>query len=291
MTTETTAQDEAKKLWDQFDAEDNGAAVAAEKVEPADADAAGAAQAAPASQEQQATSEEEDDPKALRNKLAGLEAIVTQLTGRLRNAEGHIGGLNSQVKQQLDTAKAVAAAGAQAPSATEIRAAQASPEAMARLESEYPEFAKALAPALDATLNSRFAEFEKRLPKQDAPTGVTKAELEQFKAEQKIEVRHPGWQDTVKGADFIGWMGSVSREVSLLAASDEPADAIRLMDLYTESKAKRPDPLTEQRTQRLSSAAALPTGQRTAARTKNVDDMTPAEFWAYQDQLDRQQKA
>lgn len=294
MTTETNAQDEAKRLWDQFDAEDNAGQPAAadqsDVVEDADPIPAGTAKAAPGQKEEQTPAPDEDDPKVLRNKLAGLEAIISQMNGRLRNAEGHIGGLNSQVKQQLDAAKTVAAAGASAPSAKEIRAAQDSPQAMAELEREYPEFAKALMPALDAHLNSRMAELETRLPKQSEPAtpGLTKADLDAALAEQRIEFKHAGWKKTVATAEFTGWMQTVPREVRLLAGSDDEADAVRLLDLYTEAKGTAPSPATLQKMQRQASAAALPTGQRAAARTKNVDDMTPQEFWAYQDQLDKQ---
>lgn len=278
MTTETNAQDEAKKIWDQLDSDDNGTTVADEPVEVAEE---GTAQAAP--QDSQAPAEVDDDPKVLRNKLAGMEAMVQQLSGRLRNAEGHIGGLNSQLKSQLEAAKAVAKAGGDAPTAREIRDAQDSPEALAMLARDYPELAKALRPVMEATFSDRFADLEKRIPQGDSGASLNRSELEAFKAEMRVESRHPGWQDTVKGAEFIGWLQSSPRELQLLAASDEPTDAIRLLDKYSELKNAAPT----QRTQRLSSAAAMPTGQRSAARTKNVDDMTPQEFWRYQDQLDK----
>lgn len=284
MTTETSNQEEAKKIWAQLEAEDNGtaepsdAAVVDETPEP------DTAQAVSESQESSRT-EDEDDPKVLREKLAGMEAIINQLSGRIRNAEGHIGGLNSQVKQQLEAAKQVKAAGAEAPSTGEIRAAQDNPQAMAELERDYPEFAKALKPAIEATLASRIAEFEKRIPQQQSqPAGdfASKQEIQAFKAELRVESKHPGWQEKVAKPEFIGWLQSGPRELQMLAGSNEPSDAIRLLDIYEESRKTSGKSNT-----RLNSAAAMPTGQRSAVRTKNVDDMTPQEYWRYLDQLDK----
>lgn len=280
MTTETSNQEEAKKIWEQLEAEDNGtaepAAPAEEKTQEPDT-----AQAVSESHESEVT---EDDPKVLRDKLAGMESIITQLSTRLRNAEGHIGGLNSQVKQQLEAAKQVKAAGADAPSTGEIRAAQASPEAMAELERDYPEFAKALRPAIEATLSQRMSEFEKRIPQSQAqPTGdfASKQEIEAFKAELRVESKHPGWQEIVAKPEFAGWLQQGPRELQMLAGSNNPIDAIRLLDLYSEAR-KPSSP-----SQRNASAAALPTGTRSAVRTKNVDEMSPKEYWAFLDSQDK----
>lgn len=287
MTTETNAQDEAKKIWDQLEAEDNGEtqSVSLEEDSPAEV----TAEAATETSEQETPAEDEDDPKVLRNKLAGMEAIISQLSGRLRNAEGHIGGLNSQVKSQIEAARKVEAAGAQAPTAGEIQAAQASPQALAELERDYPEFAKAMKPAIDTAIAQRMAEFERRIPQGGQPTQqampdvVTKQEIETFKAELRVESKHPGWQEKVAGAEFVGWLNSAPRELKMLAGSNDPGDAIRLLDVFESSKQTQPSKTT----QRLSSAAAMPTGQRSAVRTKSVDDMTPQEYWRYLDQLDK----
>jgi len=295
MTTEATQTDEAKKIWAAMDAEDSGTSVA---VEPADIEdiptesSEVAASAAPDA-EKADTPEDTNDIKTLINKIAGLESMVSQQASRIRNAEGHIGGLNSQVKTALDAAKTKAvAAGDDAPSAKEIAAAQGDPQAFAKLSEEYPEFAKHLKPAMDAT-NSRLAVLERQLKEereakaeQRAAPSVTTQDLDARDAAMAVEIKHPGWKNVVKQAEFHGFVATAPREVRLLASSDDPQDAIRLMDLYAESTAERPS--TTQRTQRLNSAAALPTGQRSTAKTKNVDEMNGAEYWRYLDQVDKQ---
>lgn len=286
-------QDEAQKIWDQLDAEESGRAqppsdapedppahkqAPTESADPAPADQADAPQG---SDEPAPTGEQ-----VLLDKIAGLEAMLGQVTQRLRNAEGHIGGLGSQLKQQLATAQQVTAKGGDAPSPGEIRKAQSDPEAMARLKADYPEFAD----AMESALNERLSALEQQLLKQaqqpaQAPQGVSPEEIAKLRAEMAVEVRHPGWQDRVKTPEFVGWLTRQPREVQLLAASDSPQDAVRLLDLHSEATKST----TSQRTQRLSAAAAIPSGRSGAnVRQKAVEDMTPEEYWAYLDQLDKQ---
>lgn len=73
----------------------------------------------------------------------------------------------------------------------------------------------------------------------------------------------------------------------MLAAGDEPEQAIRLLDLYAEF-VNKPNPTTQRDTRRLETAAVLPTGTRSSVKTKNVDEMTGEEYWRYLDQIDKQ---
>ena len=75
--------------------------------------------------------------------------------------------------------------------------------------------------------------------------------------------------------------------LAVLAGSDEPADAIRLLDLF-----KQTDGARQQQQSALDAAAALP-GRRSSQGAKQVDPskMSKDEYWVYLDQLDRQQKA
>jgi uncharacterized phage infection (PIP) family protein YhgE len=220
-----------------------------------------------------------------------MEKLISQMATRLRSAEGHIGGLNSQIKQQLEAAKAVAQTGGKAPSASEISEAQSNPEGLAKLEEDYPEFAKALNPELKS-LKSQLDEIRQKISqKPDAGEAnyVTRAELEEQRRQAEIETtideKHPGWKRTVEGVEFVDWLQKGPREWQFLAGSADPQDAIRLLDIYKEQKFPS---APQKQQQRLTSAAALPTGQRSQVRTKSVDEMTPQEFWQYQDQLDKQ---
>lgn len=286
----TNQQDEAKKIWDQLEAEDSGRAQPEfsndDSPEP-QLDQANPANPAPADMaDANKGGDEVAQPaeQALMDKISGLESMLGQVTQRLRNAEGHIGGLNSQLKQQVQTAQQVTARGGEAPTAGEIRAAQANPEKMNALKRDYPEFAD----AMESALNERLSALEQRLatqqPTQQQP-GVSYEEIASLRSEMAVEIRHPGWKDRVQTPEFVGWLRRQPREVQMLAASDSPQDAVRLLDLHGEASTS----VTSQRTQRLASAAAIPSGRSGSnTRAKAVEDMTPQEYWAYLDQLDKQ---
>lgn len=293
MTTQeqVNPQDEAKKIWDQLEAEESGHAQPAPIVEqdPPQEPAAPAEPTEPAPADKADATKPSDEPaptgdQALMDKIAGLESMLTQVTQRLRNAEGHIGGLGSQLKQQQQVAAQVAAKGGDAPSAGEIRAAQTSAKAMEALKRDYPEFAE----AMEAALNEQLQALKAAMPQapQQQP-GVTPQEIAKLRAEMAVEVRHPGWQDRVKTPEFIGWIQRQPREVQMLAASDSPQDAVRLLDLHNEAMKS----VSSQRTQRLESAAAIPSGRSGGnVRQKAVEDMSPEEYWRYLDELDRQKR-
>lgn len=287
-------QEEAQKIWEQLDAEESGSAqppqdddspngegfateqTAGQGNAPADSADAGTG-----------TGQEPASEQGLLDKITGLETMLSQVTQRLRNAEGHIGGLNGQLKQQLQAAKQVVTTGGEAPTAKEIREAQANPEAMDSLKRDYPEFAS----AMESALNERLSVLEQRLqtaqPQVQQQPGVTTEQIDRMRSEFQVEVRHPGWLDRVRTPDFQGWLQRQPREVQMLAASESPQDAIRLLDLHGDAAKS----VSSQRTQRLSSAASIPTGRSGSnTRGKAVEDMTPDEYWRYLDEIDRQKR-
>lgn len=298
MTTaqETTnPQDEAQKIWDQLDAEESGRAQPpsdepenppADKPAPADDTAFAPADhiADPADAPRGDDVAAPTSEQVLLDKIAGLETMLGQVTQRLRNAEGHIGGLGSQLKQQQQVAAQITAKGGDAPSAGEIRAAQCNPEAMSRLKADYPEFAD----AMESALNERLSALEHQLKQAQQPVqqqGVSPVEIQRLRSEMAVEIRHPGWQDRVRTTEFTGWLQRQPREVQMLAASESPQDAVRLLDLHSEAMKSA----SSTRTQRLSAAAAIPSGRSGAnTRSKAIEDMSPEEYWAYLDQLDKQ---
>ena len=290
---QTNPQDEAQKIWDQLDAEESGKALPDDKAEGTQAtesldsqEASDQRQQAPADQaDASAGAGAESNEQSLMDKIAGLESMLSQVTTRLRNAEGHIGGLNGQLKQHQQLAKQVANSGGDAPNADQIRQAQSSPEAMANLKRDYPEFAD----AMESALKQQMLEQEQRLKAliQDQKGGVSHEEIAQMRSELAVEAKHPGWQDRVQTPEFMGWLQRQQPEVQMLAASESPRDAIRLLDLHNEAT----NPATSaNKTQRLSSAAAIPSGRSagSSARGKAVEDMTPQEYWRYLDELDKQ---
>ncbi len=266
--------DDAQKIWAQLDAEEATGTPAPTPDSAAPQHQSSTPAPAPADAPQ------EPAEQSLMDKIAGLEAIVQQQSQRLRNAEGHIGGLNNQLKQQQELAKQFAARGGDAPSAHELRQAQSSPKAMDDLKRDYPEFAD----AMEAALNARLNQVEQLLKQQAAPQpGISPDDIAKLRAEMQVEVRHPGWQNTATTPECRGWLQRQQREVQMLAASESPQDATRLLDLYVDTAKSE----ATTRNQRMSAAAAIPSGRASGIRQKSVDEMTPQEYWRYLDELDR----
>ncbi len=301
MTTEASQQDDKAKIWASLDQEEAGVkpaaaddeqkAVATEQQQTPKTDESQEAASAdkPAAEQQPAASDKGaagDDPyaglpQAVRDEIVGLKTMFTQVTGRLRNAEGQIGGLKSALSEARAQAQA---AGSDAPSASALREAQANPRAMAKLLEDYPEFGAAMKAAMDEQLAALRSELKPA--KTEQASGVSPADLKKLHTEIVVEVQHPGWKDRVQTPQFRGWLEGQPREVQMLAASDEPADAIRLLDLEKEARTKG----SQQRTQRLDAAASIPGGRSAPqSRAKPVEQMTAKEYWAYLDQLDAQQ--
>jgi hypothetical protein len=276
---------QAQQIWDQLDAEDAGESPVAAAVDlPQETPTSDSPAEASAEPSADTAGDEASPERVLMDKISGLESMLTQVTQRLRNAEGHIGGLGSQIKQQVSAAQSVASKGGEAPSVTQIRAANADPEAMRSLKNDYPEFAA----AMESALNERLQQIERRLEGQPSVMpSVSPQDIQRLRAEFAVEVRHPGWQDRVQTPEFVGWLQRQPRELQMLAASESPQDAIRLLDLH--DTATRTS--TNQRTQRLSAAAAIPSGRSgNSTRTKPIEEMTPDEYWRYLDELDRQKR-
>jgi len=274
----------SQQIWDQLDAEESGQAPATDESLIQTGESQEANNGAPVEQStyEAVAVDETSADQALMDKIVGLEQMLNQVTTRLRNAEGHIGGLGSQLKQQVHAAQQITTRGGEAPSATEISAAQRSPKAMEELKRDYPEFAG----AMEAALDSRLAQLEQGMQaQQQQPQGVQQVDINKLRAEIQVDVHYPGWQETVRAPEFTGWLQRQPREVQMLAASESPQDAIRLLDLHEESFRNVPD----LQTKRLQSAAAIPSGRSgSSVRTKAIEDMTPQEYWQYLDQLDKQ---
>lgn len=292
MTTELTAHEEKARIWAEAGGKPAQPApehhnADADQLRREDAAAPKETAAAPAAGEQEGAAA---DPYAglpafVKDEIVGMKSQLSQALTRLRHAEGHIGGLNGQLKQALAQRQAVEDKGGSAPTAGEIRAAQGDSKAMAKLLEDYPDFGGAVKGALDEQMAAIKEQLKQQAPAAAAaPVAAVKPEdLDAFKRSLLVESKHPGWEEEVKTPGFHGWLQGQAREVQMLARSDDPRDAIRLLDLRREAAAGGINQ------QRLDAAAALPAGRGapSGARAKPVEQMTKAEYWAYLNELQK----
>lgn len=297
---------DAQAIWDALEAEESGqapapAAAPAATDEPGasqqtDGDAAGADPAAPAADSGAEADPYRDLPASVRDEILGLKATVDALTGRVRNAEGHIGGLRSQIQRDLQAAAAATRqAGGDAPTQEQLATASKSPAALARLKEDYPEFGAAIEEVVSAQ-SQEIARLQQAISKPVVDDNAAKrvAQLEWELTDVKISVKHPNWKEEVAKPDFDPWVARQPREVQALRNSNNPADVIRLLDIRAaQVQAQRrteqtQDQAAARRKSAAMKAAAIPGGRSAASiQTKDLDDMTPEELWAYYDAQDR----
>lgn len=301
MSTETTLEDERKRLWDEQEAADNGTTLntlstttqQTDTNPQAAADAAAVQEtAAPNGQAAEGEKVETDPyaglPQVVRDELAGLRVIASRLEGRLRSTEAHVGGIKSQLKQQREMASAITDRGGDAPTAAEITAAQGSSNAMSKLKQDYPEFGAVLEAALQERLGSKQEPQEhQQTQQQDAQPsgGLTQADIDVARAEAFIEARHEGWKEKTKTPAFQGWFERQPREVQMLGKSTDPHDAVRLLDLHRDSMGgqRRTNDLPTS----VQAAAALHQTRGGGFQgTKGIEQMTPEEYWKHLDAME-----
>ena len=278
MTTEATTELTPEQIWDELDKENSTPVedVHAEpKAQPKQEEPAAKPEAAPEAAPAQPAA---DDPYAglpevVKNTIVGLQTQVGSLQQRVRQAEGRVGELNGTVKQWTTAPRG--------PSPAETAAAKADPTKLAALRENYPEIFE----GIEAVVASRLPEKTEADP---AHAGMSAEEVRALLAKQEkdfeVEINHRGWKKTVQSPAFAGWYAQQQPEIRALADSDEPAAAIRMLDLFVASNTKKaPNP-------NLAAAAAIPTGRpgSTASfRGKTLDEMNPRELWDYYDAQDR----
>ncbi len=239
-------QDEADFLA-AFDEEDNGYVdpdpKPAEEPAPADADPAPKAdeeeegdeptpeETTPGDPPEEDTDPDEDGetPPWMKH----LQEMENRISSRMRNVEGHIGGLKSQMMQAKQEATAE---GDSTPTAAQIKDAtgrKGSTEKLDALRTEFPEWAEAL-----DELAENYGPTETVAPdtftKQEVATLVQDA-VKQGRELAKVDAAHPGWEELRYTPEFTHWRESQPEETQKLADSSKAADAIKMFDLYKEA--------------------------------------------------------
>lgn len=213
-------------------------------------------------------------------KFDELSAAVPALVNELRETKGRVSAIQSnwdKARQQINAAEQ--------PSQKQIAAATKDPEKWEDLKATYPEWGEAIGSFVESRLaglpktESVSQEQIEQLVAQR--TEAATAELRAQMNEAMVAFKHPTWRDEVKTPAFQAWFAAQTPDVQQLAASPHGPDAIRMLDLFTESKAKPVVKVQEDRQQKLAAAATSPRKQSAAVVVKSFDDMTPQEQWQH----------
>lgn len=175
-----------------------------------------------------------------------VSRVLKELTPRLRNIDGKIGGLNSTV-QKLSAADKAARQGAPTPTDRQITEAFKSGAKMDALKDDYPEFFEALQESMNQVVKSvpkvdvaaLESKFEKQLLETTRRSGMIARQL------ARLDMAHPSWEQDVETDQYKDWLYlNASKEIhgktiQALSESDSANDALKVLDAYYE--ASNPD--------------------------------------------------
>jgi hypothetical protein len=280
--------EEAQQLWDEeaakLDADDQSAnqqmATAPEDSLLEDEPIA----------EEAAPDVEPEDPLAglsdvVRAKLAQIDELATanaQLLHHVKTAEGRVAAMQREFQQARVAQQQVAPQ--EAPSQGQIANAAKNPEKWEQLKEDFPEWAGAMEEYVASKLGS--VQPQQGLDPQQVAAFVqqqvdqTKAEMRQAIEEARVDGKYENWKDTVNTLEFTQWFTVQSPEIRSLANSDSARDAIRMLDLFHDTKKRSASDIKQERGQRLAAAATTRPGQTPPPKT--LDDMSPEELWNYE---------
>lgn len=280
--------EEAQQLWDEEAAKldaDNQSANQSMATAPEDSlleDEPIAEEAAP--------EVEPEDPLAglsdvVRAKLAQIDELATanaQLLHHVKTAEGRVAAMQREFQQARVAQQQVAPQ--EAPSQGQIVNAAKNPEKWEQLKEDFPEWAGAMEEYVASKLGS--VQSQQGLDPQQVAAFVqqqvdqTKAEMRQAIEEARVDGKYENWKDTVNTLEFTQWFTVQSPEIRSLANSDSARDAIRMLDLFHDTKKRSASDIRQERGQRLAAAATTRPGQTPPPKT--LDDMSPEELWNYE---------
>ena len=228
--------------------------------------------------------EQEEDPYAglsptLRAKLAQIDELAqanAQLLHHVKTTEGRVAAMQREAQQARQVAIQ------DAPSQTAIASAAKNPEKWDQLKQDFPEWAGAMEEYVAAKIGTQQAGLTPEQVSQLVQQQVsqTKAEMMANIEEARIEGKYEDWKTTVNTPEFAAWFAVQSFDVKALAESPQSKDAIKMLDMFSESRTRSAADIRQERGARLAAAATTRPGQTPPPKT--IGDMSPAELWNYE---------
>lgn len=224
-----------------------------------------------------------DEVKAALAKIPQLEQANAQLLHHVKTAEGRVAAMQREFQMARQAATQVAPQ--DAPSQGQVAAAAKNPEKWEQLKEDFPEWASAMEEYVTAKLGSVQSQAPGLDPRAVAAfvqqqVAQTKAEMTRSLEEARVESRYENWRDVVNSTDFVQWFSVQAPEVRALADSAASRDAIRMLDLFHETKKRSATDIRQERGARLAAAATTRPGQTPPPKT--LGDMSPEDLWNYE---------
>jgi len=241
-------------------------------------------------QEPQAEAQPPSDPlaglpeevRAAIAKIPQLEQANAQLLHHVRSAEGRVASMQRELQVAKPAQQSVAPG--EAPTQSQIAAASKNPEKWEQLRSDFPEWSDAIEEYVASKIGS--VQQGQNLDPQAVAAFVhqqvtqTETKMARMLEEARVEGKYEGWKDTINSPDFVQWFVVQNPETQALARSPSARDAIRMLDLFHDSKKRSASDIKQERSQRLAAAATTRQGQTPPPKT--LDDMSPEDLWNFE---------
>lgn len=228
--------------------------------------------------------EQEEDPYAglsptLRAKLAQIDELAqanAQLLHHVKTTEGRVAAMQREAQQARQVAVQ------DAPSQTAIASAAKNPEKWDQLKQDFPEWAGAMEEYVAAKIGTQQAGLTPEQVSQLVQQQVSQSKAEMIAniEEARIEGKYGDWKTTVNTPEFAAWFAVQSFDVKALAESPQSKDAIKMLDMFSDSRTRSASDIRQERGARLATAATTRPGQTPPPKT--LGDMSPAELWNYE---------
>jgi len=294
---ENLTPEEAQNIWNEeaakLEADDTSSAVEALAAVPEDEPPQIQDEdPAPAAEDVQAAAEPEPEadplaglPDVVKAKLAEIDELKqanAQLLHHVKTTEGRVAAMQREAEQARRAQQAVGDTAA--PTQGQIAAAAKNPEKWEQLKQDFPEWGD----AVEEFVNSRLGGMQQQQalsPEQvanfvQAKVAETKAEMAKLMEEARIEGKYENWKTVINTPEFAQWYAVQNPEIRALADSTSSRDAIRMLDLFHETKKRSAADIKQEREQRLAAAATSKPGNTPPPKT--LDDMSPEELWNYE---------
>lgn len=240
--------------------------------------------------QQAAEPEPEPDPLAglsdvVRAKLAEIDELKqanAHLLHHVKTTEGRVAAMQREAEQARRAQQTVGDTAA--PSQGQIAAAAKNPEKWDQLKQDFPEWGD----AVEEFVNSRLGNTQQQqglTPETianfvQAKVAETRAEMTKLLEEARIEGKYEDWKNIVNTPDFAQWYAVQNPQIRALADSTSSKDAIKMLDMFHETKKRSAADIKQEREQRLAAAATTKPGNTPPPKT--LDDMSPEELWNYE---------
>ena len=228
--------------------------------------------------------EHEEDPYAglsptLRAKLAQIDELAqanAQLLHHVKTTEGRVAAMQREAQQARQVAIQ------DAPSQTAIASAAKNPEKWDQLKQDFPEWAGAMEEYVAAKIGTQQSGLTPEQVSQLVQQQVSQSKAEMLAniEEARIEGKYEDWKTTVNTPEFAAWFAVQSFDVKALAESPQSKDAIKMLDMFSDSRTRSASDIRQERGARLAAAATTRPGQTPPPKT--IGDMSPAELWNYE---------